>query len=62
MLEVLRVLVDMYSAPLINSGTQSGEMIQGLLETIKKEVEVATQLKQIGGQLEMMFRMAAALQ
>jgi hypothetical protein len=59
LIEVARVLLDVYAGPLVfNSGEALGE----LASLIDQEVAISTQLKQIGGQMDMMIRMASALQ
>jgi hypothetical protein len=49
----------MYASPLVfNSGEALGE----IASLIEQEVNISTQLKQIGGLMDMMIRMALALQ
>lgn len=59
LVEVARVLLDMYAGPLVFN---SGDSLSDLASLIQQEVAISSQLKSIGGQMDMMIRMASALQ
>ena len=54
LLEITRVLLDIYSAPLIAAG--GAPFIERLSEWAREEAELGKELKQVGGQIEMLFR------
>ncbi|TNV80314.1 hypothetical protein FGO68_gene11371 [Halteria grandinella] len=60
--EVARVLLDMYSAPITLCGDKEAiKMINELRDLVERDIKVQVQLKEIGGQLDLMFRMASAV-
>ena len=59
-MELTRVLLDMYSAPLINCENIASTLVE-LSSLMEQEIAVSSQLKQIGGQLDLMFRMSGML-
>ena len=60
LVELTRVLLDMYSAPLINC-EETESTLGELSSLMEQEIAVSSQLKQIGGQLDLMFRMSGML-
>lgn len=60
LIEISRVLLDMYSGPLVLH-TET-PFLRELSTLVEQEVRISAELKQIGGQMDMMLRMASALQ
>jgi len=48
LLEVARIIIDMYSAPLINCDDAS-KSLEKLSKTVEQEVALSAELKQLGG-------------
>jgi hypothetical protein len=61
LIEIARVVLDMYSGPLVLIDS-SKSFIKELGALVDQEARINAELKQIGGQMDMMLRMATALQ
>ena len=59
LVEITRVLLDMYSGPLVLH-TES-PFLKEIGQLVESEAKINSELKQIGGQMDMMLRMASAL-
>ena len=61
LVEVARIVLDMYSGPLLLANApESARFLKDLGQVVDRDVQVQTDLKQIGGQLDLLFRLAAS--